>query len=203
MTGLALGLLVAVAFGAGDFAGGRAATRASTAAVLTVAQAVSVLGALVLVVFVGGHAQGRDLTYGATAGAINVIGLGLLYDALSRHTAVVVAPVTALVASIVPVTWGLAHDERPSALVAAGAVLAVAAGVLISREPGDVSTGVAPGVLQAVAAGAALGSSLVLFAETTDTSGQWPVLMARIASLVTVLPVLGVLSRRDQLRVPR
>src|SRR3954447_11878052 len=76
VTGLALGLLVAVAFGAGDFAGGRAATRASTAAVLTVAQAVSVLGALVLVVFVGGHAQGRDLTYGATAGAINVIGLG-------------------------------------------------------------------------------------------------------------------------------
>jgi drug/metabolite transporter (DMT)-like permease len=204
VTGLALGLIVAIAFGSGDFAGGRASARASTVAVLAVAQAVSVLGALVLVVFVGGHASNRDLLYGALAGAVNVVGLGLLYDALARHTAVVVAPVTALVASIVPVTWGFAHGERPSALVAVGAALAVAAGVLISREPSDTPTrGIAPGALQAVVAGAALGSSLVLFSETAHTSGQWPVLMARIAALVVVLPAVALLFTRRQLKLPR
>jgi drug/metabolite transporter (DMT)-like permease len=203
MTGLALGLLVAVAFGSGDFAGGRASTRASTTAVLAVAQLVSVLGGLVLVTVVGGHAQGRDLVYGALAGALNVVGLGLLYDALARHTAVVVAPVTALVASILPVAWGVAHGERPSSLVALGAGLAVVAGVLISREPGDAAVGVAPGVAQAVAAGAALGSSLVLFAETSATSGQWPVLMARVASLLVVLPALLVLRVRGAVQAPR
>jgi drug/metabolite transporter (DMT)-like permease len=204
MTGLALGLLVAVAFGAGDFAGGRASSRASTAAVLSVAQAVSVVGAAVLVLFVHGDPDARDLWFGALAGAVNVIGLGLLYDALARHTAVVVAPVTALVGSLVPVTWGLAHGERPSILVAVGAALAIAAGVLVSREPAEQRTkGVAPGAAQAVLAGAALGSSLVLFAETSHGSGQWPVLTARAAALVLVLAATAGLHARGQLRVPR
>ena len=41
---------------------------------------------------------------GAVAGAVNVAGLGLLYDGLARHAAAVVAPVAAVMGSAVPGT---------------------------------------------------------------------------------------------------
>jgi MYXO-CTERM domain-containing protein len=53
-----------------------------------------------------------------------------------------------------------------------------------------------------VAAGLALGSSLVLFSETDASSGQWPVLSARAAALVAVGVAMALLWRRRQVRLP-
>lgn len=204
MTAVALGLLIAVAFGTGDYVGGRASTTASTPAVLVVAQACSVVGALVVAVVVSADVAAHDVTYGALAGAVNVVGLMLLYHALAYHPASVVAPITAVTGAVVPVGWGFAQGERPSGVVVAGIVVAIVAGGLIALEPGAVTAAkLATGAPQAVAAGLALGSSLVLFAETSDESGQWPVFAARVAALTVSAAIVAALARRRPVPFPR
>ncbi len=202
-----LGFFVAVAFGTGDFIGGRASMRASTVAVLVASHAIGVAGALVMALFVGARVALHDVAYGAGAGAVTVVGLGLLYQGLATAAMGVVAPVTAVVGAIVPITWGVAHGERPSALATSGIVLAVAAGALIAREPGrrtEAGTAtIAPGIAIAVASGIALGSSLVFFSETSPASGMWPVLFGRAAGLMVALAGASWLFTRRTLAVPR
>jgi drug/metabolite transporter (DMT)-like permease len=199
-----LGVLVAISFGSADFLGGRASRAAPTLTVLLVGQVVAVAGALVIALVVGADVEGRDLAYGAAAGACNVVGLGLLYQGLATGRMGVVAPVTAVVAAIVPIVWGVIQDERPSALTWVGAALAVAAGALIAREPdSDDGRGRTAGaILLAATAGVALGSSLVLYGETRDESGFWPVLTARSAAIVLVALGVAVFATRGGLRWP-
>ena len=82
--GIIVGLCVAACFGSGDFLGGRASRDAPTPVVLFVAQLSAALGAVVLALVFAGSPIGVDLAYGAGAGLLNVIGLGLLYQG-TRH----------------------------------------------------------------------------------------------------------------------
>src|SRR5690349_12492689 len=95
-----LGVLVAASFGSGDFLGGRASRRAPTLTVLMVAQGAAVLGAVIVCAFVSGHVTGRDIAFGALAGSVNIVGIGLLYQGLAVGAMGVVAPVTAVVAAV-------------------------------------------------------------------------------------------------------
>jgi drug/metabolite transporter (DMT)-like permease len=202
---VALGLLVAAAFGSGDFLGGHASRRADTVAVLLGAQAVALLGAVVVALVVSAHVATRDLAFGAGAGLANAAGLGMLYHGLAHGRAGVVAPVTAIVAAVGPAGWGLANGERPSAVVLAGAALALVAAGLISREQGatdaDANTS---GLGFALLAGVGFGTSFVLFAETSERSGMWPVLLARASALVIVGAAVGaVLATGRRVHAPR
>jgi drug/metabolite transporter (DMT)-like permease len=88
--------------------------------------------------------------------------------------------------------------------VLVGCAVAIVAGGLVARDAsGDASGSVARGTLQAVAAGFALGSSLVLFAETSDQSGQWPVAAARVSALLLVSVAAVLLASRGGLSFPR
>jgi drug/metabolite transporter (DMT)-like permease len=200
---VALGVLVAIAFGSGDFVGGRASMAATTPGVLLVSQCCAALGAVVIALAVGSHVAAADLVYGVFAGAVNVVGLGLLYRGLASAAMSVVAPVTAVVASMVPIAWGLSRGERPSTLVLVGIALEVGAAALIAKTPGQRHEGaVGEGVLIAVLAGCALGSSLVLYAQTSSESGFWPVLTARITAAVLVIALVLWLRRSREVRVP-
>ncbi len=196
--GVTVGLLAALFFGSGDFLGGRASQHAPTRKVLLLSQASAGVGAIVLVLVIHGDPIGRDLAYGAAAGVANGAGLGLLYRGLATGAMGVVAPVTAVVGAVVPVAWGIASGERPGALVLAGIVVAVVAGGLVSREAdADGRAGaVSSGLLLAVAAGAGLGASFVLFAHTGERSGPWPVLAARTTA-VAGAAVVALARRRS------
>ena len=194
--GVVFGLLAAFGFGSGDFLGGRASARVPARLALLLAQAVALVGALLLVVVIHGDLTGADVRYGLAAGAANGAGLGLLYKGLAVGRASLVAPLAAVMGAVVPVTWGLVTGERPSAVVFAGIALAVTAGALIAREadqPGDEPGGACTSIALGLTAGALLGSSFVLFAHTTAESGMWPVLFARLAA--TVLALVAVLAR--------
>lgn len=198
-----LGALVALAFGSGDFVGGRASMSAPTATVLVVSQWCAVTGAVVVALAVGARVSPSDLAYGACAGGVNVVGLGLLYRGLASSAMGVVAPVTAVTASVLPVAWGLARGERPSAVVLAGAALAIAAGGLIARESRAAGgRPIAGGTLLAIGAGAMLGASLVLYAETSTASGFWPVLTGRAAAAVLATAFVLALASRSEPAFP-
>ncbi len=186
-----LGVLVAASFGSGDFLGGRASRRAPTLTVLMLAQATAVAGAVIVCLFVGARVAPHDIVFGALAGAVNIVGIGLLYQGLAVGRMGVVAPVSAVVGAIVPVAWGIADGERPSALIIVGVVLAVVAVTLITRQPeADDGLGAETGVVWGVTAGATLGASLILYLQTSTQSGLWPVLAARVAAFVLVGAVL-------------
>jgi len=193
-----LGVLVAASFGSGDFLGGRASRRAPTLTVLMVAQGAAVLGAVIVCAFVSGRVSERDIVFGALAGSVNIVGIGLLYQGLAVGTMGVVAPLTAVVAAVVPVAWGVANGERPSAVVVVGVVFAIAACALISRTPSDdtITTPHASGIMWAVCSGAFLGTSLVFYVQTSETSGLWPVLSARVVAFVLVAIALVAVARR-------
>ncbi len=182
-----VGLLVAAAFGGGDFLGGLASREANTLTVLAAAQLTAVLGAAVFAV-AAGHMPGPAVFgLGAAAGLLNVTALGCLYQALAIGQIGEVAPVAAVVGSVLPVAWGLAVGERPGVLPLVGVALAVAAGGMISLER-DERHGWRFGhaLLLAVAAGVGFGTSLILFADVSHHGGFWPVLSARVAALVAV-----------------
>jgi drug/metabolite transporter (DMT)-like permease len=191
-----IGVMVAMCFGSADFLGGRASRVERTIDVLFLSQICAVAGALVIAIVVGAHVSRSDILYGFAAGALNVAGLGCLYRALSRGHMAIASPVTAVTGALVPMTWGLARGERPSAVTLAGAALAILAGAVIATGHRDSHGGrLAPTVLTALAAGALLGSSLVCFAETSDRSGLWPVLAARTAAFVLVAVVALTVAR--------
>ena len=200
-----LGILVAASFGSGDFLGGRASRRAPTLTVLLTAQATAVLGAIIVCVFVGGRVGLHDLVFGALAGSISIVGIGLLYQGLSVGRMGVVAPLTALVSAVIPVAWGVAQGERPSGVVVIGVVLAVLAGALISRQSDEPQAGMpnASGIPWSLGSGVCLGTSLVLYLQTSTDSGLWPVLAARTSAFVLVAIALCVVAgRRVPLKFP-
>ena len=193
--GVALGLAAAVCFGSGDFLGGRATATGSARAVLFLSQLTAALAALPIALVAGGHAGASDVLYGAGAGFVNGAGLALLYRGLATGRMGTVAPITAVVGAIVPIVWAVLDGERPDTVVTVGIVFAVAAAALVSRD-GDEDTSVGWGsVALAVGAGLLLGTSLILFAQTSDDSGMWPVLAARLTAMALAAVSIVVVAR--------
>jgi drug/metabolite transporter (DMT)-like permease len=184
-----LGVLVALSYGAGDFLGGLA-TRAQPVTTVVAASQTTALLALLVIVPLGGAPPGwDDIGLGALAGAVGVVGVLLLYQGLATGAMGVVAPVTAVGAAIVPLGVGLATGERPAALALLGAVVALAAVVLVAgggeRHLAGPGGRRSPLVL-ALGAGAAFGLVFVTLAATDDTSGFWPLLGGRTVSVALV-----------------
>src|SRR3954452_18275084 len=154
-----LGLLVAAGYGSGDFLGGHASKSSSTPGVLLYSQLSAAAGAIAVVVPFRAHLAGHDLLFGALAGVGNVTALALLYQGLSTGQMGVVAPVTAVVSAVFPITWGLVQGERPPTAVLVGVTLAVGAGALIGVSSDVSHAGARRAVLLAVSAGICFGGS--------------------------------------------
>jgi len=198
-----LGLLVAVTYGVGDFFGGIASKRNPPSAVVAVSQTFGLVIMVVLVVFDGSPFAGGDFGAGAAAGAIGLVGVLLLYRGLANGTMSVVAPITAVGAGVVPLAWGLLSGDRPSAVALIGVAAALVAVALVSTADAidDDRAATRTDIALALTAGAAFGFVFVLLGTTDDSSGMWPVLGARLASVVIVTAaVLG--ARRPYRPVP-
>jgi drug/metabolite transporter (DMT)-like permease len=108
----------------------------------------------------------------------------------------VVAPVTGLVAAIVPVGVGILTGERPSPFAVAGIVAAVVSVALIGGIAGMFAadaraSGVDAGTIAiALGVGLSFGLLFVSLDRSGDDAGQWPLLFARF----TALPVLVVVA---------
>lgn len=200
-----LGVLTAVSFGSGDFLGGTASRRASTSAVLVLSQMCAFVVAVGYALSFAGEAAGRDFGFGAAGGALNLVALGFLYQGLATGRMGLVAPFAAVVASSIPLAWGLGTGERPSTPALVGVGCAIVAGGLIARERDERGTVSSIRAMRwAILAGIAFGSSFVFYAETSASSGFWPVLAGRSAAVPLVVtfalvtrPALG-MARRER-----
>jgi uncharacterized membrane protein len=192
---LLLALTSAAAYGAADFFGGLSARRLPSAAVVLRAHVVGLLGMIVALPLVGDAGlTGRDATIGALGGIAGAIGVLLLYRGLAIGTMSVVAPITAVLSAVVPVTAGMAGGDRPAALALLGVPLALVAIALLSGSAGGGRSRAGLSVAELVSAvGAGLGFGLFFVAldQAGDDAGLWPVVTGRVASVALFLLVAG------------
>ena len=100
----------------------------------------------------------------------------------------VVAPVSGVLAVILPVVVGVVTGERPGPLVWLGIVSAVPAIWLVAREPG--TTAPTPssesGVRDGVLAGLGFGVLFACLGQIPDGAGFWPLVLNQLVGVVMI-----------------
>lgn len=207
MTGIALSLLAAAVYGAGDFVGGLAARRVSVMFVVGIGQVVGLIALAALSLLLPAEqVRAADLWWGAASGVSTAVGITLLYKALATGRMSVVAPITALCALAVPVVFAFVVGLSVGLLAALGIAVAAIAVGLISREPDRADaprTATARAVALAVAAGLGIGVFYVTMGRTHPASGLWPLVAARgVSTGLFALAALVMLPRWRRASVP-
>jgi drug/metabolite transporter (DMT)-like permease len=186
-----LGLVAAVLYGIGDFAGGIASRRHTAITVLLLSYPVgAVLMAAMLPLF-GGHLDARSTVYGVAGGAAGLLGVVLMYSLMTVAPINVISPVTAVLAAIVPVVVGVVIGERPHLTAWSGIALGLAAVVLVSRTTEAHPHGriAARTLVLATISGLGFGLYFVLLARAGDDSGLWPLVISRFSSALLIVPL--------------
>ncbi len=195
-----LGLGSAIAWGAGDFGGGWASRRAPVLAVSLVVQLLGVLVAVTLVVSTQEAVPGlSSIAISVAAGVGVTIGIVGLYHGLAVGRMGVVAPVTGLLAAVLPVAFGIVRDGPPATPVLAGIVIALVAVVLVSRAPG--TAGSRSGIELALVAGLGIGAFNILVGELPD--GEVFVPLVAIKLTATAVLVTALVAGRRTWQIPR
>jgi EamA-like transporter family. len=194
-----LGLFAAFAWGTGDFAGGMASRKAPETAVVLGTETVGLVLLLGFAIFTKGSPTGRDIALGSLAGILGVGGLILLYRGLAQGRASVVAPLSAVGAAVLQVTWGLAGGERPGTTALFGIILAlIAIGVVAGSAEESTDTARLSRTTEiqcGLGAAVGFGFYLILISETSNGAGLWTAVAARSAPVVVLLVVLGIMRR--------
>jgi drug/metabolite transporter (DMT)-like permease len=139
-----------------------------------------------------------DVAWSIGAGLAAGVGIAALYRGLATGRMAIVAPVTGLLAAIVPVGVGFGLQGLPAPTVLAGIGLAFVAVLLVSRVPGV--SGEPAGVGLAVIAGVGLGLFNVFIANVTEGLLFGPLTVVRLAEAGLIGIV--VLATRQAWRVP-
>jgi drug/metabolite transporter (DMT)-like permease len=187
-----LALTAAVLYGSADFLGGAASRRAHALAVLAVSAPLGAVVLLTAALVAGGPPRAAGLGWAAAAGICGGLGLIVFYSGLAAGPMNVVAPVTALVSTLLPVGVALASGERQRPVVYAGGLVCLAAIVLVSaerpasaRRAGRRQTARAAGY--GVAGGIAFGLFLLFLRYAGQSGVYWPVAASRLTGAAVIL----------------
>jgi drug/metabolite transporter (DMT)-like permease len=168
-------------------------------AVVVISQATGLLLLFALLPFMPGHALPSDYVFGACAGLFGAISISLLYHALSIGMMGVISPVTAVLAALIPMTFGVVvRGEHLAIGQIGGVVLALVAIVLISvsTESSGTREIATAGVREAIVAGIGFGGFFILLSYTHPAAGIHNLLAARITSL-TLMALLALVTRTN------
>lgn len=196
-------LAAAVLYGSADFLGGTASRRSSALPVAATSTPAGAVVMLVAVLVARGPATPDGLLWAALGGGIGGGGLIVFYGGLAAGPMSVVAPVAALVSTVVPVGVAVAGGERPGLGVYAGVLVCLAAIGLVSQPGGQQvrrsSMGPHP-ALRGLAYGSVSGFAFGLFFVFLNYAGRggvfWPVFTARLAGTSVVLAAAVIAGTR-------
>jgi drug/metabolite transporter (DMT)-like permease len=207
-----LALVSALCYGTSDFIGGVLSARIKPwTAAFTGQLAGGVLLGLVCLV------QGSPLPvsavgWGALAGLGGGVGIISLYRGLSTGRMGVVAPISGVLAALVPAAVGVITGDRPSLISWLGILAALPATWLIAGSDDASVDGTAPapasaprsglgeGVLDGLLAGAGFGLSFAAVPQAPASAGHWPVAIELLVA-AAVAVVGATVAREDW--VPR
>ncbi len=155
--------------------------------------------ALVIAIAVGESAMlPADLVWSVLAAIAGGIGITALYHGLSVGRMGVVAPITAVMAALIPVGVGIVLEGVPPTPVLLGIGLAIVAVVLVSRVgdapgAGEVDDGRRDSGLRfALFGGLGLGAFSVLLAQMSDGHAFGPLALIRAVEALMLAAVIVV-----------
>jgi uncharacterized membrane protein len=168
-------------WGCGDFGGGLLTRRTPLFGVVLGSQLVGMAMALVLAVVRGeGAMLPADVVWSLLAGVAGGIGITGLYNGLAVGRMGVVAPITAVIAALIPVAAGVVLQGVPPPLVLVGIGLAIVAVLLVSRVADDRDELDRPsGFRFAIVGGLGIGAFSVFVAQISDGHAFGPLTLIR------------------------
>jgi drug/metabolite transporter (DMT)-like permease len=186
-----LGLAAAIAYGLGDFVGAFASRRHSAVTVLLHSYPVGAVLMLLMLPAFPGSVDGRVIGFGIAGGVAGLVGVVIMYGLMVIAPMNVISPVTAVLAAIVPVIFGVLVGERPRLAAWFGIAIGIAAVLLVSRTTEEHPHGkIAMRVLAlAFVAGLGFGFYFIFLARAGNDSGLWPLVISRVASAMLILPL--------------
>lgn len=189
-----LALTAAALYGVADFAGGLA-TRSLSAWRVTIWSQVFGLSFLAVAVVIIGFSEvtTTDIALGALAGFFGLVGLVLLYSALAAGSMSIVAPIVGVLAAAIPVAWDLTHGGVITTSQWVGIAMAIVAVLLLVSHRSDSSVTVLI-LAQAFGAAVAFAVFVIAMSQTSESSGLWPLLPARLVSVPIGFAVLAITS---------
>jgi drug/metabolite transporter (DMT)-like permease len=141
---------------------------------------------------------GTDLLLCVVAGVLGGVGITALYRGLAIGRMGIVAPVTGVLAAVIPVVGGIILEGLPAAIVLAGIALAVVSVILVSRVADE--GGGRAGLTEALIAGIAIGCFGIAISGLSEGQVFSSLTVIR---LVQALLVVGlVLGTRAAWRLP-
>lgn len=183
---MSFGLLSAFFSGAGDVCGGLAARRARPLSVVLI---VETTGAVLLLVaallFQQPLPQWPDMVWSAAAGMAGCIGLIALYTALGSGQMGIVAPLSAVMAAVVPIVAGALLEGSPRPAQLAGFAIALPAIWLLTQSGHEKRP--LRDLHLALLAGLGFGCYFVLIDQAASGGGLWNLGISRAFPAVVLL----------------
>jgi drug/metabolite transporter (DMT)-like permease len=206
---IVLGLASAAAWGSADFGGGLAGRRAPLFGVLLFTQLIGCILAVVLALLRAEPVPGPgDLAISVAGGLVGGIGIGALYLGLSTGRMGVVAPISGVLAAIVPVSAGIFLQGLPGPARIAGIGLALVAVLLVSNSASD-DPGGAGGLRRArsdvaigLLAGVALGLFNLIISRLSPGLVFGPLVAVRATEAVLIAAVIATTRRTWRVERP-
>jgi drug/metabolite transporter (DMT)-like permease len=167
-------------------------------------QLVGLLLIAMLLPLTGGRPGADDVAWGAVCGVCGAVAIALLYRGLAIGKMGVVSPLSAVVGASVAMTYGiLSQGDRPAWIAYGGIAAAFAAIVCVSTDPDDRTLPLHRGLLEAVGAGVGFGAYFIALSHTHAAAGFYPLLAARVASILLLLGGALAFGKTASVRVAR
>ncbi len=190
------GLASALTWGAADFGGGIASKKSSPYAVVIWGDIVGMTAVGILAFALGDPFPSlKSMGFIVLSSISGAIGIIILYRALAGGQMSIAAPVSALMAAVIPVFVGVILDGWPKWLTMAGVLLALAAIWLIARTEHEGRHRIHwADVRMPLLAGVLFGMFFIFMHEASSEAMLWPAVILRISSAV-LLAVIALFTR--------
>jgi drug/metabolite transporter (DMT)-like permease len=188
LSAIFFGLMAALSWGAGDFTGGLASRRTATYQVVMLGE---VLGLVILLLGAPILREPmiplRDWLWCSAAGMMGILGLWILYQAMAQGQMSIAAPVSALMAALLPVIAGSLLEGVPGWTAFLGFGLALLAVWLISQTGNHQGGHLrASSLLLPLLSGVGFGLFFILFHQGSRHGLLWPMVASRSSGALTV-----------------
>ena len=191
MIGALFGVLAALLIGLGDLFGRRVSIRSSPITSMAAMQCVAAVTLIISLLFWSRTPNGADLLLGAISGLGAATGLCCYYMGLRKESSAVMAPLVAVIATVVPVLWALTIGIEVSYLSAVGVLIALIGLVLVTSD-GRIQPNVKEGAIWGVASGLGYGLGFAALLNVTTIGGTWVLVSQRLIAFAIMIPVATV-----------
>lgn len=198
LTAILFGLASALTWGAADFGGGLASKRSTPYAVVFWGDLVGMTAVAVLAVWLHDPIPTwRSVGFTFLSSVSGVTGIIMLYYALADGKMSIAAPVSALMAAVIPVVVGFATVGLPGRLTMVGVALALVSIWLVARTERDGRLRLHwADVRLPLFAGVLFGLFFIFMHQAATESVLWPAVILRLSS-VSLLALVAVLTRNS------